>query len=401
MRRAFIIAPNVGFSFGGGGGVKVALYMAQILLENNWRVHLIALCGWRVSELDRIHGTSLRKYHREGKLVLNYLFGTRDSLMIPFPMAVRLVASYIERLMTLNSPDLVIFHDDIPKIYEKVFKYISKPILYSHFPYAVRSYFNIVDAVEVGLERYQSYKTRLYYNALRRVVYCDDIPKEVELVANSTVTKVFMKALWRRSVKVLYPPVAFQPKPLERPKDNSIVLVGGQPNKRVGDAVKALAELRNRGKPTPKLYVVAHHFVPWYREWLTNLIHRLGLQQYVHFMEDLHERNLLELYTFAKIVLSTAHFEPFGMSIAEGMMFHAVPVVYRGPLSGPWIDIVNRGRYGMGFKTTEELAVAIEYVMSSDNTELLELQDRAYIGSRRFSFEVFKENFIKLLDLYF
>jgi glycosyltransferase involved in cell wall biosynthesis len=74
--------------------------------------------------------------------------------------------------------------------------------------------------------------------------------------------------------------------------------------------------------------------------------------------------------------------------------------VYKGPLSGPWIDIVDRGRYGVGFKTTEELTTAIEYVMSADNTELLELQERAYIGSRRFSFEVFKESLIKLLDLY-
>ncbi|MCC6055676.1 MAG: glycosyltransferase [Desulfurococcaceae archaeon] len=400
MRRAFIIAPNIGLSFGGGGGVKVALYMAQTLLENYWRVHLVSLSGWKVSELDRVHGTSLGKYHREEKLVLNYLFGAKDNPMIPFPIAVKLVASYIERLITLYSPDLVIFHDDIPKINEDVFKYVSSTILYSHFPYAVRAYFNIVDAVEVGLKKYQSYKTRLYYNALRRVVYCDYMPKEVDLVANSTVTRIFMEALWRRGVKVLYPPVTFQPRPLERLKDNFIVLVGGQPNKRVGDAVKALAELRDRGRPIPKLYVVAQHFVPWYKEWLTKLIQRLGLQQYVHFMENLPQRNLLELYTSAKTVLSTAHFEPFGMSIAEGMAFRAVPVVYRGPLSGPWVDIVDRGRYGVGFETTEELAVAIECLMSSDNTELLELQERAYIGFRRFSFEVFKESIIKLLDLY-
>jgi glycosyltransferase involved in cell wall biosynthesis len=117
-------------------------------------------------------------------------------------------------------------------------------------------------------------------------------------------------------------------------------------------------------------------------------------------MENLPEGNLLDLYTSAKVVLSTAHFEPFGMSVAEGMVLRAVPVVYKDPLSGPWTDIVNRGRYGVGFKTTEELATAIECTMSADNTELLELQERAYIGSRRFSFKVFKENLIKLLENY-
>jgi glycosyltransferase involved in cell wall biosynthesis len=400
MRRAFIVAPNIGLSFGGGGGVKVALYMAQILLENNWRVHLVALGGYEVSELDRVHGTNLRKHYKEGKLALNYLFGARDSPAIPFPVAVKLVGSYIERLIRLYFPDQVIFHDDIPKIDENVFKYVSNVILYSHFPYAVRSHFNIIDAVEVGLERYQNYKTRIYYSTLKRVVYYNNMPKETELLANSTVTKLFMELLWGRNVKVLYPPITFQPKPVEKPKNDSVVIVGGQPNKRIGDAIKALAELKSRGRPVPKLYVIAQHFVPWYKEWLTDLTRRLDLQHYVYFMENLPEQDLLDLYISAKIVLSTAHFEPFGMSVAEGMMLRAVPVVYKDPLSGPWIDIVDRGRYGVGFKTTEELATAIGYVMSTDNTELLELQERAYIGSRRFSFEIFKESLIKLLENY-
>jgi hypothetical protein len=397
MPRIFIATPT--FCLTGGGGVKVALHMAQIFLELGLKVHLVALDGWHVEKLDKIHGTNIGRYHREGGLELNYLIGAGGDPRIPFPIAVELMALYVKRLVKEHSPDILIFHDDVPKIDEEIFKNVSKIILYSHFPYAARARFNIVDAVEVGLERYQSYKTRLYYRAIKRVICCDSIPKEVELVANSTVTKVFMETLWRRSVKVLYPPVTFQPKPLKVPKDNLVILVGGQPNKRVGDAVKALAELKSRGGSIPKLYVVAHNFVPWYKEWLTNLIHRLGLQQYVHLVENLPERDLLDLYASAKIVLSTAHFEPFGMSVAEGMMFRAVPVVYRGALSGPWIDIVDRGRYGMGFRAIEKLAENIEYVVSADTTALLELQERAYVGFRRFSFEMFKKNITKLLDL--
>ena len=275
MRRAFIVVPNIGFSFGGEGGVKVALYTAQTLLkhEHELKVHLVALSGWHVVELDRVHGTNLRRFYREGKVVLN-LFGSGESLRTPFPFA---VSYLIRRLVRERSPNLLIFHDDVPRLDEKVFRNVSKVMLYSHFPYVARIRFNIVDAVEIKLEKYQSYKTRLYYVALKRGIYYNNMPKEVELVANSTVTKVFMEVLWRRNVKVLYPPITFQPKPLERLKNNSVILVGGQPNKRIGDAIKALAELRNRSRPTSKLYVVAHHLVPWYREWLTNLVHRLGL----------------------------------------------------------------------------------------------------------------------------
>jgi len=398
MRRAFIVAPNIGLSFGGGGGVKVALYMAQTLLEHGLKVHLIALSGWNIEELDRVHGTNLRRFYREGKIVLNYLFGFGESPRIPFPITVSLIASYIRKLVRENLPDLMIFHDDVPKLSEEVFKNTSKIILYSHFPYAARTYFNIIDAVEVGLEKYQSYKTRLYYAALKKVIYYDDMPKEVELIANSTVTRIFMELLWRINVKVLYPPITFQANSLERSKDNSIILVGGQPNKRVDDAIKALAELRNRGKSIPKLYVAAHHFVPWYKEWLVNLVYKFRLQQYVYFMENLSEQDLLNLYASTKIVLSTAHFEPFGMSIAEGMMFRALPVVYKGSLSGPWIDIVDKGRYGIGFRTVEELADAIDYVMNACYGELFELQEKALRGSQRFSLITFKRNFLKLIE---
>ena len=397
MRRAFIVAPNIGLSFGGGGGVKVALYMAQTLLEHGLKVHLIALSGRRIEELDRVHGTNLQRFYREGRIVLNYLFGFGESPRIPFPIAVGLIASYIRRLVRENLPDLLIFHDDVPKLSEEVFKNVSKIVPYSHFPYAARVRFNIVDAVEVGLEKYQGYKTRLYYVALKRVIYYNDAPKEVELVANSTITKVFMELLWRRNVKVLYPPIMFQPKPIEKPKNDSVILVGGQPNKRIGDAIKVLAELKKRNKPVPRLYVVAQYFEPWYKDWLINLVHELELQQYVHFIEHIPEDELINIYTSAKIILGTAHFEPFGMSIAEGMLFRDVPIVYRGALSGPWIDIVDRGKYGIGFRTLEELAEVIEHVINTEG-ELFELQDKALERSHIFLLSAFKKKFMELIE---
>jgi hypothetical protein len=58
MQRAFIVVPNIGLSFGGGRGVKVALYTAQTLLKHELKVHLVALSGWHVVELDRVHGSS-------------------------------------------------------------------------------------------------------------------------------------------------------------------------------------------------------------------------------------------------------------------------------------------------------------------------------------------------------
>jgi hypothetical protein len=80
------------------------------------------------------------------------------------------------------------------------------------------------------------------------------------------------------------------------------------------------------------------------------------------------------------------------------MMLRAVSVVYKGSLSGSWIDIVDRGRYGMGFRTIGELTDAIDYVMNACDSELFELQEKALRGSQRFPLITFKRNFLKLIE---
>lgn len=415
MRRAFIIAPNIGVFFGGGGGVKVALHMALALLEHGFKVHLVALTGWDAVKLGKIHGINLSKFVREGRLVLNYAFRIKNDSKTLFSaisspiiemiepsktllsLAIKYLSIYIKQLVREYLPDLVIFHDDVPKLDDKMFKHISKVVLYSHFPYAARSYFNIVDAVEVGLERYSDWRMRHYHNALKNIIYFNSIPKEVELVANSTVTKIFMEIIWRKKVKVLYPPILPKFNPTVNYKENSVVLVGGQPNKRVGDAIKALAKLKNLGKTVPKLHIVAYYFIPWYKDWLFNLTYRYGLQHSVYFIESIPESDLFNIYTTSKVILSTARFEPFGMSVAEGMFHYAIPIVYKGVLSGPWIDIIDKGKYGIGFKSIDELTENINYVINAGEDELTELQRKAFSGSQRFSLNLFKENFLKLV----
>jgi hypothetical protein len=400
MRRVFLVAPNIGLSYGGGGGVKVALYMAQTLLKTDAKVHLIALKGWPIEKLNGTHGTTLRKFFKEGKLILNYMLGSGSSPRIPFPIAIKLVSMHVEHLIKEFGPDLVIFHDDIPKLnYEKALKLTSNFILYSHFPYAARICFNVVDAVEVGLEKYRGLKTRLYYQALKKVMYTDTIPREVKLVANSTVTKIFMEMMWRNSVNVLYPPLTFQPKAADKPKDNIVVLVGGQPNKRVGDAVKALAKIKNTTNKIPRLYVIAHSFVPWYRMYLTSLARKLGVEQYVYFLEMLPAEGLMNIYSSSNLILSTARFEPFGMSIIEGMAFGNIPIVYKGELSGPWMDIIEEGRYGLGFKTLDELAETMYGVMIFDKKEFEEWRNKVVNRASLFSLQNFEDNFINMIKM--
>jgi hypothetical protein len=400
MYRVFIVAPNIGLYYGEGGGVKVALYMAQTLLKNGIKVHLIALKGWPIEKLDRIHGTILRKFSREDKLFLNYMLGLGPSPKIPFSIAVKLVSTYVEYLSRKLGPNLVIFHDDIPRLnYEKILKQNSHVILYSHFPYVARAHFNVVDAVEIGMEKYQGLKTRLHYKALKKVIYTDNIPKEIKLIANSTVTKMFMEFMWRRDVEILYPPLTFQPKITDKPKDSIMVLVGGQPNKRIGDAIRALANIKSTSNKTPRLYIIANSFVPWYKEYLINLAQKLDVKQYVCLMEALPIENLMNIYSFSRLILSPAHFEPFGMSIVEGMAYGNIPIVYKGLLSGPWIDVTEKGIYGLGFRTSDELAEIICDAMNFCEKEFDAWINKVVDRASYFSLHKFEENFIGMINI--
>jgi glycogen synthase len=90
-------------------------------------------------------------------------------------------------------------------------------------------------------------------------------------------------------------------------------------------------------------------------------------------------------------------FEPFGIAVAEAMYVGAIPVVYKGSLSGPWIDIVDTGKYGIGFRTLEELAEVIEHVINTEG-ELFELQDKALEHSHIFLLSAFKKKFMELIE---
>jgi len=85
-------------------------------------------------------------------------------------------------------------------------------------------------------------------------------------------------------------------------------------------------------------------------------------------------------------------FEPFGISCAEAMSFGAVPLVYRASTSGPWIDIIQQGRYGLGFSTAREFTELTERLLL-DEEEWLGWSRKAVERSQCFSRPRFERDF--------
>lgn len=64
------------------------------------------------------------------------------------------------------------------------------------------------------------------------------------------------------------------------------------------------------------------------------------------------EEEKRKLYKKAKIYLHTRKNEPYGVTVAEAVSNGCIPVVPES--GGPWIDIIEMGKYGLGFKNFPE-----------------------------------------------
>jgi len=387
MKKALIVAPNIGLHMGKGGGVRVAIAMAKVFEELGFKPYLVAIRGYTVERLSQLHGMGLQKTE-----ALYYL-GFGESARIPFPLQVRMIVSLVERLVHKHRPEVVVFHDDIPLIDEKVFKE-TNVVLYSHFPFAARVKFNVTDVYEIPPTKKDEILDRIYRKALRNLIYIDNVPEPVTLIANSTVTAAFMRRLWNKNVRIVYPPFikaeyCDEYKTTERRKDLVVALATLQPNKRIGDIIKALSLLKNINA---KLIIVGHKGDKRYIDYLENLICSLGVQDRVALMTDVDECTKWRILVKAKAVISAAHFEPFGIAVVEGMYTGAIPIVYEGSLSGPWIDIVERGKHGFGFIDLEELSNRIEQAIDGYDSHIKEM----YVmeKGRYFEYENFKKGFI-------
>ncbi len=105
----------------------------------------------------------------------------------------------------------------------------------------------------------------------------------------------------------------------------------------------------------------------------------------------------LKLLGKCKVFLHLMPFEHFGISVVEGMASGCVPVVHKS--GGQWIDIVEEGKYGIGYDklSPNEMASAIKKALHEWSPEKVNsLTTKANV----FSAERFKERIIQVVNAY-
>lgn len=387
--RVFIVAPNIGLHMGVGGGVKVTLAMAKSLEESGYEPYLIALRGYNTHRLLLIHGVKL---FRTTPL---YFLGEGESLRLPFHTQISLLRMFLEKAFVRYRPQVIIFNDDVPMINERLLKEVNL-ILYSHFPYAARIKYNITDVYEIPPSMFKIYLEILYRKFLKNLIYIDYIPSSIMLLSNSAVTRTFINMMWGKNSITLYPPLIVSRNITTLPQDKEdfvLVLATIQPNKRIGDVIKAFSKLKH---DKARLIIAGYRGPKSYMKYLNNLIKQTNIVDRVIFMVNVDEHKKWFLLAKSKVIISAAHFEPFGINVVEGMYANNIPIVYRGPLSGPWIDIIDRGKYGLGFRDINELTELMDIALKDYNYMVQTVNP--FLRAKKYCYELFSEQFIKIVS---
>jgi glycosyltransferase involved in cell wall biosynthesis len=388
--------------YGVGGGVRTASFMAQTLLHHGHYVALFGLDGLPIDELDRIHGTSLSKYL--GKtLTIKYYINKKWILSRLFRFRYFTLRYYnllVQHVIRFYKPDILVLFDDIPPFDWPVVD--SQVVIYTHFPYAARIAFDIYDMLDSEYINYADVlKERVFRKTfLYQYFYISNVNNynNIHVLANSTVTAIYSKYVWGVFPVVLYPPAAFPPAVnTDRRKKNIIVSLGViSPGKRHGEVIEAFKEVKKEVRDA-KLFIIGSLVDVDYYHNLLRKIRNYHLENDVFIWPNISDEKKWLLLSRAKVLVHAKRFEPFGIAVVEAMTTGTVPVVYRGCTSGPWIDITGKGRFGLGFKSQEEMVENIIQILKMEQNVFNEISEKIIKRTYNFSYNVFENNFIQIV----
>jgi len=366
-----------------GGGEQFAAYTAKILRELGHEVALASTSGIDFEKLKTWFNVDLSgcKTYTVVKWYLPY-FGIYQRLL--FWRAVK-------KGIVDFKPDIVIVDNEIYKPILKLrSRYNFRLVEYIHFPFdavvlylgmkrnipedlrqAFASYYGR-DIEEYYSKYFSTWYWKLYFKVWLRLYsrWARGNPFEVadKVLCNSRYIARIVREIWGSEPEVLHPPVDVElfskcaGKSFEE-RENKVVMLGRiSQEKKIEWAIEAVA----RTSTKPRLVVIggltkAH--IP-YKQRLEKLARDLGVDLRL-YIDAPRELALQEVAT-AKVFVHTCVGEHFGIAVVEAMAAGLPVIVHKS--GGPWLDIVEEGKYGLGFETVDDLAEKIDKLMTDEKT---------------------------------
>ena len=179
------------------------------------------------------------------------------------------------------------------------------------------------------------------------------------LLTNSEFSREAIRKYIGAEARVLYPPVdvsEFLKVSGSKDREDRVVSCGRYtPEKNYELVLKVAKEL-----PHVEFVIIGAYSGKVSSTYYTKLLkmkERLGLKN-VRLLRNVPRDEQLRIYSKSKVFLHAMIGEHFGIAVVEGMAAGLIPVVHKS--GGPWYDIVDRGRYGLGYTSIEEAVDAVE-----------------------------------------
>ncbi len=353
--RILIFAPNAGASLGTGGGVGSTLRQATMLSELGHDVTVAGYHAYDRATLERIHGLRIPEeiaLRRGTGMNLPRMAGGLGVKLSAYNLL--LVPGFREwavSTLKASAPELVWFHDDIPACLEdhlgglRVFTYV-------HYPFEART-----SAFLPPVNDARSLTERVNETLLQQTRIVSRRTGRISEMTwtNSSFTRSVVERLWAGAHATILPLTYVDPpRPVSR-YGQSVVAIGSfSRNKSYETLIDGFlgSELDSWD-----LVLIGHARDPRYLSRLRKRSERAASEsKRVLFLPDATRDVVDQWIGSSSIQVHPAIVEPFGFSLLEGMSSGLAAITRRSEWSGAWTDILERGTWGLGFDTSEELS---------------------------------------------
>jgi len=339
------------------GGEKILLTLMDEVIKRGFRVSTVTAWDYRVK--DQYILSKVKKYYGLKKRIPKMTLFQRTTI---FNRA-------LSKALKKEKPKIVWTDCEWAKELEKYQD--GCVIAYYHMPPSIR----IKDG---PFFKFKKWLVEKYLTQLHEIA---DIS-----LCNSMFTQERLKKIGINA-RILYPPV----KPIKTLKKVKQAITIGRliPAKRHEIAI-LIAEKANL---PIKVLGWKYWGDPNYYNYLQSLCNKW---ENASLISDADDKVLNEEIGKSLIYLHCNPNEDFGISVVEAMFAECIPIVYAN--GGPWIDIIQEGKYGFGFKEPDEAVKKIKEILKLDDEMLSELRLKVKLRAYNFHESIFRRNVIQIIE---